>query len=223
MNSKEIIGELKKNASLENKEAMTKFGINSKYALGVNIPVLRKLARKIGVNHELAIELWATTIHEARILASMIEDPYNIPEKQIDSWIKDFNSWDLCDQCCMNLFYKTRFAFQKAVKLIENDREFTRRTGFVMIACLAWHRKADDSEFIKLLPLIKQYSIDDRNFVKKAVNWALRQIGKRNRILNKHAIELAKEIQTIDSKSAKWISSNALRELGSKEVQLRLD
>ena len=222
MNSKEIIKELKKNASAEDREGMARFGINPEYALGVKIPVLRKLAKKIGTDHKLASELWATRIHEARILASMIEDPYNMPEKQIDSWINDFNSWDLCDQCCMNLFHKTRFAFQKAEKLAENNKEFTRRAGFSTIACLAWHSKASDKDFIKLFPLIKKHSIDDRNFVKKAVNWALRQIGKRNKVLNKKAIELAREIQDIDSSSAKWISSNALRELESKKVQKRL-
>ena len=217
MEKEEIIKELKKQGSERNRQGMARFGINPKYALGVNIPVLRKLAKKIGKNHKLALELWKTKIHEVRILASMIEDYNKVTEKQMDSWIKEFNSWDLCDQCCMNLFDKLPFAYEKAIKLTKEKKEIVKRAGFALMACLAWHdKKAPDKKFLKFFPAIKKESTDERNFVKKAVNWALRQIGKRNKNLKKHAIKTAKEIQKIDSKSAKWIAADAIRELKSR-------
>jgi len=201
-------------ASKKNKEGMAQFGIDTEHALGVSILHIRRVAREIGTNHELAINLWKTNIHEARILASIIEDPNKVTSDQMDAWANDFNSWDLCDQCCMNLFCKTRFAYSKAIIWAENEKEFVRRAGFVLMAALAVHdKKAEDSRFIHFFPTIKQYSTDERNFVKKAVNWALRQIGKRNNNLRSEAIKVAEEIQNTDSKDAKWIAFDALREL----------
>ena len=174
-------------------------------------------------NHNLAQELWASGIHEARILACMIDDPEMVNEEQIERWVKDFDSWDVCDQCCSNLFDKTEFAYQKAVEWSKRNEEFVKRAGFVLMACLAVHdKKAKDKEFLRFLPIIKRESADNRNFVKKAVNWALRQIGKRNLNLNREAIEAAAEIQKMDSRSAKWIASDAIRELTSEAVQERL-
>jgi len=223
MEHEDIIKELKSFSNPKNVEGMARFGINPKYALGVNVPVLRKLASKIGKNHKLAQDLWKTKIHEARILSSMIDDPKLVNEKQMDEWVKEFNSWDLCDQCCMNLFDKTQISWKKAVDWPKNEKEFIRRAGFALMACLAWHdKKAKDEDFEKLFPIIKKYSTDERNFVRKAVNWALRQIGKRNLTLNKSAIKTAKEIQNIDSKTAKWIANDALRELTSDAIQKRL-
>lgn len=214
MTSKEIISHLKKHSSPKDKKGMARFGINSKYALGVRIPVLRNLAKKIGKNHKLAQDLWKTKIHEARILAGMIDEAGKITGKQMDEWIKGFNSWDLCDQCCANLFDKLPVAWKKAIEWTKRKEEFERRAGFALMACLAWHdKKASDKEFLKFFPIIKKYSTDERNFVKKAVNWALRQIGKRNKNLRKQAIKTAEEILKIDSKSAKWIAKDALREL----------
>ena len=216
MTLKEVIFHLKKNSSPKDREGMARFGINPKYALGVRVPVLRSLAKKIGKNYKLAQSLWKTKIHEARILASMIEEPKELTEKQMEKWVKEFNSWDLCDQCCMNLFDKTRFAYLKAVAWPDNEKEFVRRAGFALIAALAVHdKKADDGKFIRFFPIIKQYSTDERNFVKKAVNWALRQIGKRNNNLRKEAIKVAEEIQNIDSNAAKWVACDALRELNN--------
>jgi len=217
---------LKKLKSLSNPKAvagMVRFGINSKNTYGVSVPNLRDIAKKIGVNHKLAQQLWLSGIHEARILASMIDDPKKVTKKQMEKWIKDFDSWDVCDQCCMNLFDRTEFAYQKAVEWSKKKEEFVKRAGFAMMAVLAFHdKKAKDKQFEKFFPIIKRESTDNRNFVKKAVNWALRQIGKRNLNLNKKAIKIAKQIKKIDSKTAKWIASDALRELTSKAVQKKL-
>lgn len=202
---------------------MARFGINPENTYGVSIPNLRKIARETGEDHALAQQLWASGIHEARILASFIDQPETVTEAQMESWVKDFDSWDVCDQCCMNLFEKTKFAYQKAVEWSSNDKEFIKRTGFVLMARLAVSdKKADDKQFEPFLPIIKREASDNRNFVKKAVNWALRQIGKRNLNLNREAIETAKEIQEIDSKSARWVASDALRELTGKAVLERL-
>jgi 3-methyladenine DNA glycosylase AlkD len=219
----EIIDQLK---SLSNPEAiagMARFGIKSEKTLGVSIPNLRKIAKKTGKNHTLALQLWDSDIHEARILAGMVDDPEMVTEEQMESWVKDFDSWDVCDQCCLNLFDKTEFAYQKAIEWSERSEEFVKRTGFVLMAQFAVHdKKASDKDFMQFFPIIKREATDERNFVKKAVNWALRQIGKRNLNLNDKAIEIAKEIQQLDSKSAKWIATDALRELTSEAVQKRL-
>jgi len=218
MDLKTVIARLRNCSNPKDKEGMAKFGINPKYALGVRIPVLRKLAKEIGIDHELAKTLWNTKIHEARILASMIEDVEKVTEKQMDSWVKEFNSWDLYDQCCMNLFWKTPFAFKKAIEWSKKEQEFVKRAGFALMAVLAWKdKKRSDKDFIKFLNIIKNQSTDNRNFVKKAMNWALRQIGKRNKYLEKEAIKTAKEIQKMDSQSAKWIASDALRELSRNQ------
>lgn len=223
MHYEEILKQLE---SLSNPKAvagMARFGINPGNTYGVSIPNLRKIAREAGKNHVLAQHLWQSGIHDARILASMIDNPENVTEKQMENWANDFDSWDVCDQCCSNLFDKTQFAYQKAVEWSERDEEFVKRAGFVLMAVLAVHdKKANDKDFLKFLPIIRRESIDERNFVKKAVNWALRQIGKRSRNLNKNAIETAKEIQRMDSKSSKWIASDAIRELTGEAIQKRL-
>ena len=193
---------------------MARFGIDTKYALGVKIPVLRALAKKIGKNHKLAQNLWKTKIHEARILASMIDEPEKVTESQMEQWVKCFNSWDICDQTCMNLFDKTKYAWGKTAEWPKRKEEFVKRAGFALMASLAFHnKKTGDSEFIKFFPIIKKYSDDDRNFVKKSVNWALRQTGKRNKNLKKYALKTAEEILKNRHKSAQWIAKDAIREL----------
>jgi len=231
MNYDEIIKKLKSLANPRNVEGMARFGIRPKTkVLGVPIPELRKIAKQIRQNvgcrtsHILALKLWDSKIHEARLLAGFIDNPAEVSEKQIDKWVADFDSWDVCDQVCSNLFDKTPFAYKKVFELskinLPAGGEFVKRTAFTLIACLSVHdKKAQDKDFIKFFPLIKKASTDERNFVKKAVNWALRQIGKRNKKLNKEAINLAKEIQKINSKSAKWIASDAIRELISEKIQ----
>jgi len=223
MTKEQVIVKLKRCANPKNIEGMARFGINSKNSLGVSIPDLRKLAKEIGKDHVLAQKLWDSKIHEAKILASMIDEPKLVTKKQADQWIKDFDSWDVCDQVCMNLFDKTSFAFERAILWTKNTAEFEKRAGFALMASLAFHDKSfSDEKFLKFFPLIKKYSIDERNFVRKAINWALRQIGKRNINLNKQAIELAKEIQNINSKSARWIAYDAIKELTSKTIQIKL-
>ncbi len=223
MQYNEIINKLKALSNTTAVEGMARFGINPENTYGVSIPNLRKMAKDIGVNHTLAQQLWESGVHEARILASMVDNPEMATEEQIERWVMDFDSWDVCDQCCMNMLEKTKFAYQKAVEWSSNDNEFTKRAGFVLMARLAVSdKKAGDQQFDQFLPLIKREAGDNRNFVKKAVNWALRQIGKRNLNLNKRAIETAEEIQGMDFTSAKWIASNAIRELTSQAVQQRL-
>ncbi len=215
--TKEYESIIKKLNSLRNQkniEGMARFGINGTNTLGVSIPVLRKMAKEIGKNHSLALELWGSGIHEARLLAGFIDKPDMITEAQFEAWVSEFDSWDICDQVCCNLFDKTRFAWSKAVELTKRKEEFVKRAGFVLMACLAVHdKKAKDAAFLKFFPIIKREARDERNFVKKAVNWALRQIGKRNVNLRKAAITTAREIQKIDSKTARWIANDALREL----------
>jgi 3-methyladenine DNA glycosylase AlkD len=162
-------------------------------------------------------------VHEARLLASMIAEQDKLTEAQMEDWVKDFDSWDVCDQCCMNLLDKASLAFSKAVEWTSREEEFVKRAGFALMAALAFHdKKATNKDFSQFMPIIKRESTDERNFVKKAVNWALRQIGKRNLTLNKLAIKTAKEIQQIDSKPARWIAADALRELTSEQALKRL-
>lgn len=213
-----ILEKLKSLSNPKAVEGMARFGINPQNTYGISIPNLRKIAKKIDKNHKLAQQLWRSGIHEARILAGMIDEPSMVSEKQMDDWVKDFDSWDVCDQVCQNLFDKTKFAYQKAIEWSKRDEEFIKRAGFVLMAVLAVHDKeTSDREFLKFFPSIKREAIDNRNFVKKAVNWALRQIGKRNESLRKAAIKLATEINKIDSKAAKWIATDALRELKSRD------
>ena len=223
MNSKQILKKLKSHSNAKNLEGMARFGINTKNALGVSMPVIRKIAKEAGKDHSLAQDLWDSGIHEARILACLIDEPEKVTPAQLEKWAGDFDSWDVCDQCCSVLFDKTSFAHKKAVELSRREEEFVKRTGFVLMATLSVHDKnAKNRVFEKFLPIIKMYSTDERNFVRKAVNWALRQIGKRNLQLNKKAIKAANEIRGIDSKTARWIANDALRELQSDAVQKRL-
>ena len=183
----------------------------------------KKIAKEVGKDHLLALELWKTGIPEAQIVAGMIDEPEKITENQMEEWVKDINSWDVCDQVCMNLFEKTPFVWKKILEWSVREEEFVKRTAFSLIACLAWHDKdAPDEDFIRFLPVIRKAATDERNFVKKAVNWALRHIGKRNLNLNERAIETAEQIRQIDSKAARWIASDAIRELTSEAVQKRL-
>jgi 3-methyladenine DNA glycosylase AlkD len=223
MEYKDIIKRLKGLSDPEAVKGMSRFGINPANCYGISIPALRKTAKESGRDHMLAKQLWDSGIHEARILATMVEEPGSVTPEQMDSWIKDFDSWDVCDQCCLNLFQKIPFAWDKAVEWSSREREFEKRAGFALMACLAWSDKnSPDDRFVDLLPVIKREAGDDRNFVKKAVNWALRNIGKRNMILNAKAIETAMSIREMDSRSAKWIASDALRELSGEAVRERL-
>ena len=224
MNYNEAIKELEKlsNPTFKNIKGMARFGIKPKTKLlCVPVPKLRKLAKKIGKNHNLALKLWDSKMHEARILASIITEPEKLTEKQMDKWVKDFDTWDICDQTCMNLFGKSDYALKKIKKWSNSKDEFVKRTAFSLIAVMAVHNKEMKNEkFLEFFKLIKKASTDERNFVRKAVNWALRQIGKRNLFLNKNALQLADEILKINSKSAKWIASDAIRELNQWKIRI---
>jgi 3-methyladenine DNA glycosylase AlkD len=223
MSVETVLREMKMKGNAKVVEGMAKFGISTKNTLGLSIPTLRGLAKKLGTNHSLALDLWKSGIHEARILAAMVDDPAEVTQKQMDEWVKDFDSWDVCDGCCGSLFDKTPFAFDKAVEWSKRGEEFVKRAGYVLMAELAVHDKgAKDAKFLGFFHAIERGSTDSRNFVKKAVNWAIRQIGKRNQRLNKEAQKLAVRISRLDSPSAKWVASDALRELRSSAVQARL-
>ena len=223
MQLKDVVAELKSKGNPKAVAGMARYGIKADRALGVSIPKLQGLAKKIGKNRKLAEDLWSSAIHEARILACMIDDPQQISSNRLERRVIEFDSWDLCDQCCNRLFSKTPFARQKALAWASRPEEFVKRAGFVLMAVLAVHdKKAPDRQFDAFFERIKAEAIDERNFVKKAVNWALRQIGKRNLSLNKKAIAVAEEIQRFESKAARWVAGDTLRELRSDKIQKRL-
>ena len=223
MQFEEIITELESLSNPEDIEGRARFGINHTKTYGVRMPELRRIAKNAGKDHDLARKLWDAGYGETKILAGLIEDPKMVTESQMENWVAEFDSWDVCDQCCINLFRKIPFAYKKIFEWSTREEEFVKRAAFAMIAVLAVHdKKAEDKEFEEFFPLIISASSDSRNFVKKAVNWALRQIGKRNLNLNQKAVEVAEEINNIDSKSAKWIATDAIRELKSEKIQERL-
>lgn len=210
----EILLHLESMAESRYQEGMERFGIRYNRALGIRIPKLRAYAKELGKQHELALELWKTDLHEAKLVAIFLADPKKITLTEIEAWVKDFDSWDICDQACGNVFDKTPWAYDLAETWTKRKPEFEKRAGFTMIACLAIHdKKAEDERFIAFLPILEREAYDDRNFVKKAVNWALRQIGKRNDALKEHAMVCAESILKQGSTSAKWIARDALREL----------
>jgi 3-methyladenine DNA glycosylase AlkD len=223
MDASKVLSRLKGMKNDKNISGMVRFGISPEGALGVPMPKLRAMAKSLGKDHELAIGLWDSGFHEARILASLVDEPSKVTEKQMEGWVSGFDSWAVCDQVCMNLFSGTPFAWEKAREWATRKEEYVKRAGFVLMAVLAVHDKdAEDRDFISLLPILIKEATDERNFVKKAVDWALRQIGKRNIALNKAAISAAKEIGAMDSKSARWIAADACRELESGAVKMRL-
>lgn len=216
------VARLRVAGSARAREGMAKFGIPTDKAWGVSIPVLRKMARELGRDHDLALQLWSTCMIEARILATFISDPARITKRQMEAWTRTIDSWPVCD-ACMFLFDKTPFAYEQAREWSSRKPEFERRAAFALMAALASHDKgAPDARFLEFLPLIERAADDDRNFVRKAVNRALRGIGKRNPRLNRAAIACAKRIRAIDSRAARWIAAAALRELQSEAVQSRL-
>jgi 3-methyladenine DNA glycosylase AlkD len=220
--SAEIIKKLKARGSLKNIKGMARFGISGEGRLGVSMPDIRRIAKEAGRNHDTALRLWKSGIPEARIVASIVADPEKLTEAEMERWVSGFDSWDVCDQVCMNLFQEVPFARRKIREWARREEEFVRRAAFALIACLAWHDdEAPDTVFTGFFPLIKRYAGDERNFVKKAVNWALRNIGKRNTRLNKAAIRTAKDLSHAESRSARWIGADALRELTGPAVQKR--
>jgi 3-methyladenine DNA glycosylase AlkD len=203
-------------------EGMARFGIRTDRAVGVTVTELRRLARGLRPDHELAAALWASGIHEARILASLVDDPALVSQAQMNAWVADLDSWDVCDGVWGNLFDRTPFALDKAVEWSTREPEFEKRAAFAVMACAAVHRRdLPDAAFEALLPLIREGASDDRSYVKKAVSWALRQMGNRSAQLNVRATRTAEQIERIDARSARWIARDALRELRSDAVGAR--
>lgn len=209
-----VLSELKQFANPANVAGMARFGIVGKKVLGITTVQLRTMAKRIGRNHELAEALWSSGIFEARLLAALIADPKQLTRRQANAWAKDFECWADCDGVCIHLFRKTPFAHDSAVTWSTHREELVKRAGFTMMATLAVHDKAAGNEvFRSYLNRVAEEATDERHNVKKGVNWALRQIGKRNPILNHEAIRTGKRIQKLDAKGARWIASDALREL----------
>ncbi len=218
-----VLGELRALADPRVRAKLVHFNIHVADAHGISVPLLHALARKIGRNHALAEQLWATGNHEAKCLAALIGEPARVTSAQMNRWARDFDSWDVVDAACCYLFVYAAPAWKKTAEWSRRKEEFVKRAAFSMMAYLAYKDKAaPNAKFIRLLAIIRRESRDDRNFVKKAVNWALRNIGKRNRALNRTAIRTAHEIRAIDSSAARWIASDALRELTGSAVQKRL-
>lgn len=219
----EVLKKLESRAKPEHVEGMARYGMIAEHRLGVSVPDMRRIAKEVGKDHDLARRLWETGIPEARIVAAMIDRPEEMTEQQMDEWVVGFNSWDVCDQVCMNLFEKSPLVWKKIVEWSEREEEYVKRAAYALIACLAWHdKKAKDEKFTRLFPLIKRGAIDERNYVRKAVSWALRNIGKRNKKLNEAALEVAEEMGRMDSRAARWIASDTRKELTSEAVQKRL-
>jgi 3-methyladenine DNA glycosylase AlkD len=224
----EVVKNLASLGSKKNVDGMAYFGITNKKSFGVPTPVLKQFARDVKKQaenrHSLAQKLWQTGIYDARAVAFLIDDPKQVTEKQMDAWAGDFDNWATVDGTCSYLFCRTRFAYEKAFEWADAKPEFIKRAGFSMMAYLAVHdKKADDEKLTAFLPVIEKHSDDDRNFVRKAVNWALRQIGKRNICLNRLAIDAAERIKLQNTKSARWLAADALRELRSEAIRKRLE
>ena len=218
-----LISDLKGHANQANVKGMARYGIRVDNALGVPMPIIRGMAKRVGRDHQLAQLIWDSGIHEARILAALINEPQKVTFEQMESWVAEVDSWDVCDQLCANLLDKTVYAYQAARDWSRRDEVFVKRAGYVLMAALAVHDKESGNEpFIEFLALIREGSTDDRNFVKKSVNWALRQIGKRNSTLHEAAIAMAKVIDRTESGAAHWIAKDALRELTNEATLARL-
>ena len=223
MKLSEVTQRLKAQANPANVEGMARYGIVSRNAFGLSAPQLRSMAKEIGTDQKLSLQLWKTDTCEGRTLAALIGDPDLVTVGQMEAWVRQFDSWAICDTCCGNLFDRTPFAYRKAVEWSRRKEEYVKRAGYVMMAVLAVHdKKVEDKEFLRFLPLIRKGAIDERNFVRKAVNWALRQIGKRSLFLHPHAVKAAEEIGRLNSRAARWIASDALRELKGPAVLNRL-
>lgn len=222
-----ILEELRSLGSLENVAGMARFGIVTKEAFGVPAKDLREIAKRVKKEsvdrHALAQELWETGVHDARAVAYLVDDPKLVTAAQMESWASDFDNWAITDGTCGHLFCRSPLAYAKAFEWSGRDEEFVKRAGIVLMAWLAVHdKKADDEKIADFLPMLEELSDDERNFVKKAVNWSLRQIGKRSPYLNHLAIETAGRLKQRGTKAARWIAADALRELKSEAVAVRL-
>jgi 3-methyladenine DNA glycosylase AlkD len=212
----EVLSRLRQMQNPTTVESWKKQGITPRAALGVSNSDLGKLAAEVGVDRLIAQQLWASGIHDARVLASLVDDPERVTPKQMERWVRDFDSWALCDACCFNLFHKTPFAYAKAVAWSARKEEFVKRAAFSLVAALAVNDgKASEKEFLRFLPIAKREAPDERPFVRKSVAWSLREMGKRSKGLKKLVLDLVKELDATESKSAHLIAADVEKELSS--------
>ena len=220
----DILAWLQRRGTQRNREGMARYGIRSARAFGVSMATMRPLVTRLGRDHDLAIALWETGWLEARVLASFVDDPAQVTRAQMERWCRAFDNWAVCDSVCLHLFDKTPHAFDKVTQWSRRTREFERRAAFALLASLAVHdRRAPDDAFTSRVVLIESAATDERNFVKKAVNWALRQVGKRNAALNAAAVTLARRLAASGSRPARWVGKDALRELTSATTLARIE
>ena len=213
----EVLSRLRSMQNPQTVAAMAKQGIVPRAALGLSNAQLHQVAEDIGIDRLIAQQLWASGIHDARVLASLVDDPERVTPKQMERWVRDFDNWALCDACCFNLFDKTPFAYAKAVAWSARKEEYVKRAAFSLVAALAAQdQKAPDSEFLRFFPIIRREAGDERPLVRKAVAWALKEIGRRNRSLRRLVTDTVKELDQMEAKSAHWIASDVLKDLTAK-------
>lgn len=223
MEADEVLTRLRALESPADRDGMRRFGINVDNALGIGVTALRGLGRDLPRDHRLAAALWDSDIHEARILASIVDRPELVSRTQMERWVRAFDSWDLCDQVCQNLFWATPFAHEKTVAWGERRAEFVKRAAFALMAAAAVKdRDASSRRFLGYLPIIDREAADERNYVKRAVSWALRQIGKREPRLHRAALATARNLAERPERGARWVGRDALRELDGDAVRRRL-
>jgi 3-methyladenine DNA glycosylase AlkD len=219
----QVIAELRRLSSKKTKDGMARYAIPSENAFGVPVGVIRALAKRLGKSHALAEELWKTGHYEARMLATFVDDPARVTPAQMDRWCKDFDSWAICDTACFALFDRTPHALAKVKAWAKSDDEFVKRAAFALLASLTVHGKeVTEAQFVRCLPLVERAAQDERNFVKKAVNWALRSLGKKSPALNVAAIAASERLAQQPGAAPRWVGKNALRELSGPSVQRRL-
>lgn len=220
MEFSQIIHEFESLSDAGHAENMKKFGIQYVKSYGLRLPQIRKVAKECGRNHELAQKLWNHGYHETYLLATLVEEPDSVSSTQLENWVNTFYSWDLVDQACINLLRFIPEAHDNIFIWCDSDMEFVKRTAFSLIAVLAVHEK--DSDFDIYFDILREGSKDNRNFVKKSVNWAIRQIGKTNKENNEKALRLSYELLEMDNKASKWVARGAIKELESERVQSKL-
>lgn len=218
----EALADLKRRGSKKNVEGMARYGIRARKAFGVSMGAMRALARRFGRSHELAEALWKTGWHEARILASFVDEPEKVTPEQMDRWCRDFDNWAICDTVCFHLFDKTPHAFRKIAKWSKSRDEFVKRAAFALLASVALHdRKSGDEPFMECLALLERAASDDRNFVKKGVSWGLRGLGHRNLPLHEASVALARRLAASREPAVRWVGKHALRDLTRPAVTRR--
>ena len=223
MNRNEVLSWLRKKGTRAAVKGMDRYGIVAEHAFGVPMGTLLTLAKELGTDHDLSLALWESGWYEARLLAALVGDPKRVTRRQMNAWAAGFENWADCDTVCFKLFDRTPFAWERAHQWADSPREFVKRGAFALMACLALHDKAaSDEQFLALLPLIEEGAQDERNFVKKGVNWALRSIGRRNAALNVSAVDVAERLARSEDAAPRWVGKDALRELASPKVRAKL-